>query len=112
MPPAFRLGMSSSALYIFTLIPRAEWHGGWSPPLRYIVVFMPFLALGIAAMWQRIAAGPIAVVTAWSVALVAHGMAYPFRLFHIENGENLVGERLSAIWHSDFSRLFPSYIRV
>ncbi len=111
MPAAFRLGMSCTALYLLCLVPRMEWHGGWSPPLRYIVVFMPLLALGAAALWNRIAAGPIVAATAWTIALVAHGMAYPWRLFHIANGENVVGETLSTIWHSDFSRLFPSFLR-
>jgi hypothetical protein len=111
MPAGFRLGMSCTMLYLLYLVPRSEWHGGWSPPLRYIVVFMPLLALGCAAMWPRIAAAPILAAIGWSMALVAHGLAYPWRLFHIANGENVVGETLSAIWHSDFSRLFPSFIR-
>ncbi len=111
MPAGFRLGMSCTMLYLLYLVPRSEWHGGWSPPLRYIVVFMPLLALGCAAMWPRIAAAPILTAIGWSVALVAHGLAYPWRLFHIATGENVVGETLSAIWQSDFSRLFPSFIR-
>ncbi len=111
MPGGFRLGMSGAVLYLLYLVPRAEWHGGWSPPLRYIVFLMPLLALGVAAMWQRIAPAPIIVAMAWTIALVVHGMAYPWRLFHIENGENVAGEMLSSIWHSDFSRLFPSFIR-
>ena len=57
MPDGFRLGMSASLLYILYLIPRSEWHGGWSPPLRYIVVLMPILALGAAVMWERVGAG-------------------------------------------------------
>ncbi len=111
MPAGFRLGMSSAALYVLYLMPRSEWHGGWSPPLRYIVVLTPLLALGCAAIWQRVAAAPIVAATAWSIALVAHGLAYPWRLFHVANGENVVGETLSTLWHSDFSRLFPSFIR-
>jgi hypothetical protein len=111
MPSAFHFGMSASSVYIFYLIQRAEWHGGWSPPLRYIVVFMPFLALGVATLWQRIDRGVIAVVTAWTLMLVVHGLAYPWKVFHIANGENFVGEALSTIWRSDFSRLFPSFIR-
>jgi len=111
MPPAFRLGISSSLLYLIYLVPRLEWHGGWSPPLRYIVFLMPLLGLGVAAMWERISSQAIVACAAWTIALVAHGMAYPWRLFHIQNGENVVGETLSSIWHSDFSRLFPSFIR-
>ncbi len=112
MPGAFRVGMSSSVVYLIYLVPRWEWHGGWSPPLRYIVVFMPILALGIAALWHRIAAAPIVLAIAWTIGVVVHGLAYPWRLFHIGNGENIVGETLSTIWHSDFSRLFPSFVRL
>jgi hypothetical protein len=111
-PPAFRLGIGSSALYLLYLVPRVEWHGGWSPPLRYIVVLMPVLALGCAAMWERVGAGMAAILGAWTVALVVHGLAYPWRLFQIANGENFIGETLSTMWHSDFSRLFPSFIRL
>lgn len=112
MPTGFRLGMSASALYIFSLVPRAEWHGGWSPPLRYIVVFMPVLALGCAALWERIDGRPIVLASLWTIGLVVHGMAFPWRLFHIANGESVAGEALSEMYRSDFSRLFPSYIRM
>jgi hypothetical protein len=111
-PPAFRLGITSSLLYLIYLVPRAEWHGGWSPPLRYIVVLMPVLALGCAAIWERVGAGTVAIIAAWTIALVVHGLTYPWRLFQIANGENFFGETLSTIWHSDFSRLFPSFIRL
>lgn len=111
MPEGFRLGMTSAALYVLVLVPRSEWHGGWSPPLRYIVFLVPFLALGAAALYDRIAPATLAIVAAWTVGLVIHGAAYPWRLFHIANGENAVGEWLSKTYHADFSRLFPSFIR-
>jgi hypothetical protein len=111
MPDGFRLGMSASLLYILYLIPRSEWHGGWSPPLRYIVVLMPILALGAAVMWESVCAGSRSVIALWTLALVIHGAAFPWRLFHLATGENFIGESLSTIWHSDFSRLMPSFIR-
>lgn len=111
MPQAFRLGIISSALYVVTLAPRAEWYGGWSPPLRYIVFLMPILALGVAALWERIDGRPLMLAAAWTIALVIHALTFPWRLFHIASGENWMGESLSAAWHSDFSRLFPSFIR-
>jgi hypothetical protein len=43
---------------------------------------------------------------------VIHGIAYPWRLFHEANGENAVGEWLSTLYHSDFSRFFPSFVRI
>ncbi|PYQ58371.1 MAG: hypothetical protein DMF58_15545 [Acidobacteria bacterium] len=102
-PGSFRLGISSSALYLVYLAPRSEWHGGWSPPLRYIVFLMPILALGVASIWRRIDATALMIAIAWTFGVTAHGLAYPWRLFHIANGENVVGETLSTIWHSDFS---------
>jgi hypothetical protein len=111
MPPGFRLGMSASLLYLIYLFPRTEWHGGWSPPLRYVVVFFPILALGIAAMWERVAAGPKLVAAAWTAALVVHGLAFPYRLFHIADGQSPLGEWLGERFHGDFSRLIPSTIR-
>jgi hypothetical protein len=110
MPEGFRLGMSASLLYILYLVPRSEWHGGWSPPLRYIVVLMPILALGAATLWDRIG-GLRAVITGWTLILVIHGAAFPWRLFHLATGENFIGESLSMTWRSDFSRLMPSFIR-
>jgi len=111
MPEGFRLGISASLLYILYLVPRSEWHGGWSPPLRYIVVLMPVLALGSAALWEKVGAGTRALIAGWTLMLVAHGAAFPWRLFHLATGENFVGEALSERWHSDFSRLIPSFIR-
>jgi hypothetical protein len=111
MPDGFRLGMSASVLYVLYLIPRSEWHGGWSPPLRYIVVLMPILVLGAAVMWERTGAGTRALIALWTLMLVVHGAAFPWRLFHLATGENFIGESLSTIWQSDFSRLMPSFIR-
>ncbi|HEX9162259.1 MAG TPA: hypothetical protein VF980_11180 [Thermoanaerobaculia bacterium] len=111
-PGGFRIGVIASLLYIAYLVPRSEWHGGWAPPLRYIVVFAPVFALGAAAVWERINSGVIALIAIWSAGLVAHGAAFPYRLFHIENGENVAGEALSTMYRTDFSRLFPSFVRL
>jgi hypothetical protein len=110
-PAGFRTGILASLLYLFYLVPRAEWFGGWAPPLRYIVFLMPVLALGIASVWDRISREAIALVAVWTIGLVIHGVAYPWRLFHEFTGENLVGEWLSRLYQTDFSRFFPSFIR-
>lgn len=111
-PPGFRLGILASLLYLVYLLPRSEWYGGWSPPLRYLVFLMPVLALGAAAMWSRIPRGIVAVIALWTLGIAMHGLAVPWRLFHIANGENAVGEWLSTAYRADFSRLFPSFIRL
>jgi hypothetical protein len=112
MPATFRLGCAAAGLYILYLLPRPEWHGGWAPPLRYVVVVMPVLALGAAAIWRRVPSILLALMAAWTTVVAAHGIAYPWRLFHIANGETIAGELLSELHRSDFSRLFPSFIRV
>lgn len=113
MPPVFRTGMAAASIYVLYLLPRAEWHGGWSPPLRYITFLTPVLGLGAAVLVERSGR-----VRAWlppigllSIATVIHGVTYPWRLFHIANGENPAGEWWSSLHHADFSRLFPSLIR-
>ena len=111
MPRGFRLGILASLLYLFYLLPRPESVGNWAPPLRYIVFLMPVLALGAAAVWDRVSRGAIAVIAVWTGGLVIHGAAHPWRLFHESNGENPIGEWLSRLHQSDFSRLFPSFIR-
>lgn len=111
MPAGFRLGMSASLLYLIYLFPRTEWHGGWSPPLRYVVVLFPILALGVAALWERIANGPKLAVTAWTLGLVIHGLVFPYRLFHIADGQSLLGDWLGERFHADFGRFIPSTIR-
>lgn len=110
-PRGFRIGMLASIVYLFYLWPRPEWFGGWAPALRYLVFLMPVLALGAASMWNRISRGAIVIVAGWTIALVIHGLAYPWRHFHEFTGENPIGEWLSLHFHSDFSRLFPSFIR-
>lgn len=111
-PRGFRTGVLVSLLYVFYLIPRGEWFGGWAPPLRYLVFLMPVLALGIASVWEKLPRETIALVSAWTIGLVIHGVRYPWRLFHEFTGENAVGEWLSRAYHADFSRLFPSFVRL
>ncbi|HYO75445.1 MAG TPA: hypothetical protein VE010_03195, partial [Thermoanaerobaculia bacterium] len=110
-PRGFRSGVLAGALYILYLLPRPEWYGGWAPPLRYLVFLMPVLALGAASVWDRISRGAIAIAAVWTIGVTVHGLAYPYRLFHIANGETPAGEWLSHLYQSDFSRLIPSFIR-
>lgn len=111
-PRGFRLGIFASLLYILYLLPRDEWHGGWSPPLRYVVFLMPVLALGAASMWSRVSRGVAGIIAIWTIGVAMHGLAFPWRLFHIANGETVLSEWLSTLYRADFSRIFPSFIRM
>lgn len=110
-PPIVRLGLLALVPYIVLLVPRAEWHGGWSPPLRYVVIFAPLLVLGVARLFEAIPRWISLIAAVASAGLVVHGIAFPGRLFHIANGESVLGEWLSVTWGSDFSRILPSLIR-
>ena len=110
-PRGFRAGIIASLLYLFFLLSRQESFSNYAPPLRYLVFLMPVLALGAAWMWERIPRGAIAIIAAWSIGLVIHGVAFPHRLFLEANGENAIGEWLSRLYASDFSRMFPSFVR-
>ncbi|HEX8169117.1 MAG TPA: hypothetical protein VF824_01095 [Thermoanaerobaculia bacterium] len=112
LPRGVRAGLVASLPYVVYLLPRGEWFGGWAPPLRYIAFLTPLLAVAAASVWDRIGGGAIALVAAMTVAIDIHGVRYPWRLFHPANGENAVGDWFSERYLSDFSRLFPSFIRL
>lgn len=112
-PVAFRLGAIASVAYLLLLFPRAEWDGGWSPPLRYLVVFVPLFAAGLAFAVERIerwSLFAIASIVTFASSILA--VVAPYRLFHLANGESLAGEWLSKIYQADVSRVLPSFIRV
>lgn len=102
-----------AAPYVILLSSRAEWHGGWSPPLRYLVVFAPIAALAVGratAVWRL--NGWMLLAWIGTFATAASAIAWPWQQFHVANGESSVGEMLSRTWGTDYSRLIPSYIRL
>jgi hypothetical protein len=107
---AIRAGTLAAIPYLLLLIPRPEWHGGWSPPLRYLVVFTPLVAIAAGRLLERAHAW-LAPAAIWTALLAVHGAAFPWRLFHIASGESVLGEWLSVRLGSDVSRLLPSFIR-
>lgn len=131
LPEPARWAAASAIPYLILLVPRDEWHGGWSPPLRYVIVFAPLIALGVANLlgWRRGAVpapglggetlpprggeggGWLVPVAIWSAAVAIHALAWPGSLFRIATGESTLGEWLSLRFGSDFSRLLPSFIR-
>lgn len=107
-----KLGLIAAAPYMLLLFPRSEWHGGWAPPLRYVVVFLPLFALLAAHAVERIASrGAVVAAAVWSAGLTLHGLAWPTSLFQIASGESTWGSWMSRAWSADVSRLVPSLIR-
>jgi hypothetical protein len=112
LPASLRWIAVAAVPYIVLLLPRAEWHGGWAPPLRYLVVFTPLFALLVATVIDRLLhPALVALLALVTSVIVIHGVAWPWRLFHIADGQNLTGEWLSRLWGSDFGRIVPSVIR-
>lgn len=111
LPESARMALLCSIPYLVLLLPRSEWHGGWSPPLRYLAFLFPLLLLSGARLAERLPAPLLLLLGLITAALVIHGTAYPWRLFHIANGETALGEWFSIRYGADFSRVLPSFIR-
>ena len=109
---------------------RREWYGGWSPPFRYGLVVLPFLALLLVPLFERRAGGgpegatssaarsPAAGIVALALALALLSGALTV-LFVVEPGwtYNLADGRHHFLHHMeartglDLGRLLPSATR-
>ena len=107
-PRGFRLGIMASLLYILFLLPRQESFGSYGPPLRYLVFLMPVLALGAAAIWERIYARCDCHRRGVDDRTGHPRRAFSWRLFHEANGENAAGEWFSQLYHATFRACSPA----
>ncbi len=110
---------------------RREWYGGWSPPFRYGIVVLPFLALLLVPLFERPpgpgretgagaaarspAAGIVALATA--LALLSGGLAVLFVVepgwtYNLADGRHHFLHHLEARTGLDLARLLPSATRV
>jgi hypothetical protein len=101
--------------YLFLLVPRSEWYGGWSPPFRYGCVALPLLALLLVPPLERrrgaaarILLGCLGSATA---ILTALWVARPGWTYNISHGRSHVVDFLSLNQGVDVSRFFPSATR-
>lgn len=110
---------------------RSEWYGGWSPPFRYGLVLLPFLALllvplferrldaGVAARARGDATGALpAGVSALALALAllsgALAVLYvvePGWTYNLADGRHHLVHYLEARSGVDFARFLPSATR-
>jgi hypothetical protein len=110
---------------------RSEWYGGWSPPFRYGLVLLPFLALLLVPLFERrfdsggtasasgAAAGPLPagvsnlalVLALLSGALAVLYVVEPGWTYNLADGRHHLVHYLEARSGVDFARFLPSATR-
>ena len=110
---------------------RREWYGGWSPPFRYPLVALPFLALLLAPLFERRFRGDHAVAATTSDgggpsagirvvalilalltgALVVLFVVEPGWTYNLADGRHQLVQHLEARTGLDFARFLPSAAR-
>ena len=101
--------------YLLLLAPRGEWFGGWSPPFRYGIVALPFLALWLVPLLSDRSWGGrqflIAGLAAATVALTILWIVEPGWTYNLAHGRSHLLDYLSSALKADTARLFPSSTR-
>ncbi len=101
--------------YLLALVPRLEWYGGWSPPFRYPLVFLPLLGLAMIPIWNpagRAWLRPAAAgLLALTVVLTLIWIVIPGWTYHFADGRNHLLDRASDRLQADVARFFPSAVR-
>ncbi len=101
---------------------RSEWYGGWSPPFRYGLVLLPFLALLLVPLFERrfdsAAGAPSSGVSALALvlALLSGALAVlwvvePGWTYNLADGRHHLVHYLEARSGVDFARFLPSATR-
>jgi hypothetical protein len=101
--------------YLLVVAPRSEWYGGWSPPFRYALVALPFLALLLVPLLtHRHRGGARALTAALGLATLALSLLWlvvPGWTYNFANGTTYLLEHLGERLGADAARLFPSAVR-
>jgi hypothetical protein len=101
--------------YLLMLLPRREWFGGWSPPYRYALIVLPFLAVALAlALVDRRRVGPRLLAAALAVP-AALGLVIwvlvPGFTYNFADGRTYVVDILSSRLGADVARFVASGTR-
>ena len=101
--------------YLAVVAPRSEWYGGWSPPFRYALVILPFLALAVAPYAAerrrpgvRALLGGLGLLT---LALTLLWIAVPGWTYNFADGRTYLLDHLASRLGLDLARWFPSSVR-
>ena len=101
--------------YLLLVAPRGEWFGGWSPPFRYGIIALPFLALWLMPLLSDRTQGGrqflIAGLAAATVALTLVWIVEPGWTYNLAHGRSHLLDYLSSALRADTARFFPSSTR-
>lgn len=105
-----------AAPYLLFAAPRDEWYGGWSPPFRYGMVFLPLLAILLVPLFAErrrsgLARGLTVALAAASLALGTLYVAVPGFAYNLAHGRTHWTDRLALATGLDVARFVPSYVR-
>ncbi len=101
--------------YLLLVTPRIEWYGGWSPPFRYALVFLPLLAVGLIPLLDRRAQPAlrklIFTLGAATLVLTVVWVVIPGWTYNFADGRTHLLDEAGIRLDTDIARLFPSTVR-
>lgn len=113
--PLLRDGSIFALPYLIVVVPRGEWYGGWSPPFRYGLFVLPFLALAlIPLLAERHRPGRRTVLLALGMTtllLTVLWLTVPGWTYNFADGRTYLLDHLGRATGADVARFFPSSVR-
>ncbi|HEX2464689.1 MAG TPA: hypothetical protein VHR17_08680, partial [Thermoanaerobaculia bacterium] len=101
--------------YLVFVAPRGEWYGGWSPPFRYGLAFLPLLGIALAQSFierrRLVARLSIGALGAATLVLALLWVSAPGWTYNFANGSSRVLDHLGSNLGVDVARAIPSYVR-
>ena len=101
--------------YFVLAASRREWYGGWSPPFRYSLVTLPWLALLVAlALAERTTPprrGLAATLLVATLVLGVLSVEVPGWTYNFADGRTLLLDQVERAQDVDIGRLLPSSTR-
>ena len=109
------LELAAFAPYLLAVAARREWYGGWSPPFRYGLVFLPILALAVARRSSGRSTAPAralaATLAAATLAVALAVLVVPGWSYNLADGGSHLLDALGQRFAGDLVRFFPSGVR-
>ncbi len=101
--------------YLLLVAPRIEWYGGWSPPFRYALVFLPLMAVGLVPLLEHRGKTPLRVLIvalgAVTLVLTVVWVVIPGWTYNFADGRTHLLDQAGVRLGTDIARLFPSTVR-